>query len=143
MVVKRLQEEDCLKKGWLLDGFPRTGTQAEHLIKAKLVPDAVILLDVPDEEVIKRICGRRTDPVTGKVYHIDFNPPPTEEIKKRVIQRSDDNENAIKTRLVAYHSALDSVLKAFPGIIHKVNGKQAIDRVSEDVNKVIESVLKK
>lgn len=70
MVKKRLAEKDCQEKGWLLDGFPRTGAQAKALTEAGIVPDKVILLEVPDEVLIERVVGRRTDPQTGKVRRI-------------------------------------------------------------------------
>ncbi|WP_457639622.1 adenylate kinase [Persephonella sp.] len=98
--LKELEGKDII-----LDGFPRTIPQAEAL--DRMLPevgrtlDGVILFDVPDEEVIKRLSGRRVDPKTGKVYHIVFNPPPPD---VEVIQRDDDKEEVIKKRLEVYHS---------------------------------------
>ena len=88
----------------ILDGFPRTIPQAQSLDKmlqekSKDV-DAAILFDISDEEVIRRLSGRRVDPKTGKVYHIEFNPPPE---GVEVIQRDDDKEEVIKNRLKVYH----------------------------------------
>jgi len=76
MVKERLDMDDCKKNGWLLDGFPRTGAQAAALEEIGVEPDCVILLEVPDEELIKRVVGRRSDPETGKIYHMTFFPPP-------------------------------------------------------------------
>ncbi len=100
--------EDKLKelegKDIILDGFPRTIPQAEAL--EKMLPkvgrklDAVILFDVPDEVVVERISGRRIDPKTGKVYHIKYNPPPSD---IEVIQRDDDKEEVVRKRLEVYH----------------------------------------
>jgi adenylate kinase len=103
MIEEKLKELEG--KDIILDGFPRTIKQAEALDKLlekfnrKL--DAVILFIVDDEEVIKRLSGRRVDPKTGKVYHIVFNPPPK---NIEVIQRDDDKEEVIKKRLEVYHS---------------------------------------
>jgi len=89
----------------ILDGFPRTISQAEALDKMLSEMgrqlDGVVLFDVPDEEVINRISGRRVDPKTGKVYHLTYNPPPE---GVYVIQRDDDREEVIKRRLEVYHS---------------------------------------
>ncbi|KAL7690721.1 putative cilia-and flagella-associated protein [Plasmopara halstedii] len=133
VVLDRLGQSDCEVRGWLLDGFPRTATQAEALLAAGFCPDAVIALDVPDEEVVRRIAGRRVDPETGKTYHLEFNPPPEEElVLARLVQRSDDTEATIRERLSTFHKHLASVLSAFQSIpgsrgaqIITVNGLQS------------------
>lgn len=112
VILNRLQQPDCKSRGWLLDGFPRTATQAAAMIEQGIVPHCVLVLEVPDEEVIKRISGRRMDPVTGKTYHVDFNPPPPD-VRSRVIQRSDDNEDTIRNRLEKFHENSDSVIDTF------------------------------
>ncbi|MFN9981871.1 MAG: adenylate kinase family protein, partial [bacterium] len=76
IVKDRLQEEDCQTRGWLLDGFPRTKAQAEALKEAGVCADCFIFLNVPDEILVERVVGRRTDPVTGKIYHVKYFPPP-------------------------------------------------------------------
>ena len=88
VICARLKQEDCQTQGWLLDGFPRTKTQADALTKAGMVPDCFLMLDVPEEILVERVTGRRTDPVTGKIYHMTFKPPETPEIAARVVQRS-------------------------------------------------------
>ncbi|KAG7378128.1 hypothetical protein PHYPSEUDO_010533 [Phytophthora pseudosyringae] len=115
VVLRRLSEPDCTTRGWLLDGFPRTSRQAEALLTAHsglAAPDCVLELEVPDKEVIRRIAGRRVDPVTGKTYHVEFNPPPTD-VAGRVEQRSDDTEEKIRTRLTQFHAHADAVRTAF------------------------------
>ncbi|TMW55487.1 hypothetical protein Poli38472_010369 [Pythium oligandrum] len=112
LILARLQEPDCQSRGWLLDGFPRTATQASVMLAQGIVPDVVLVLDVPDEEVIQRISGRRVDLTTGKTYHLTFNPPPPE-VRDRVIQRSDDNEETIRNRLDKFHENCDTVLSTF------------------------------
>eukprot|EP00644_Phytophthora_capsici_P000434 jgi/Phyca11/99878/e_gw1.4.261.1 len=115
VVLDRITKPDCERRGWLLDGFPRTAVQAEALLAAhggKAAPDCVLVLDVPDEEVIRRIAGRRVDPETGKTYHVEFNPPPPE-VQARVIQRSDDTEETLRTRLEQFHAHSDGVLAVF------------------------------
>lgn len=128
VILDRLQEEDCVDRGWLLDGFPRTSNQAKAMTKLGILPDTVVVLDVPDEEVVKRISGRRIDPESGKTYHLEFNPPPQDEaILARLIQREDDTEATIRHRLVAFHDNCDSVVGAFSSAnckIVRVNGMQ-------------------
>ncbi|RLN45623.1 hypothetical protein BBJ29_001794 [Phytophthora kernoviae] len=115
VVLGRLAEADCATRGWLLDGFPRTAKQAEILLNAQggaMAPDCVLELEVPDKEVIRRIAGRRVDPVTDKTYHVEFNPPPAE-VLSRVTQRSDDTEVKIRTRLEQFHAHSNAVRTAF------------------------------
>ena len=88
VICARLKQEDCQTQGWLLDGFPRTKAQADALTKAGMVPDCFLMLDVPEEVLVERVTGRRTDPVTGKIYHMTFKPPETPEISARLVQRS-------------------------------------------------------
>ncbi|KAE9181704.1 hypothetical protein PF004_g24456, partial [Phytophthora fragariae] len=112
VVLGRLAESDCVTRGWLLDGFPRTASQAEALLSAqggRAAPDCVLELEVPDKEVVRRIAGRRVDPVTGKTYHVEFNPPP-KDVVDRVVQRNDDTEEKIQTRLTQFHAHADALL---------------------------------
>ena len=109
MVENRLQEPDC-SKGFILDGFPRTLPQAEALdrilekLKAKL--DAVILLEVDDETIVKRLSGRRVCPKCGAIYNVSFNPPKADSLcdhcGERVMQRNDDKEEVVRQRLAVY-----------------------------------------
>ena len=138
MIIKRLNETDCVEKGWLLDGFPRTFTQAQHMIQAGILADIVLLLEVEDDVVIERISGRRTDPVTNEVYHMKYKPAPTEEIEKRLVQRSDDTEEKLRVRLNNYYSQVQSILKYYPGIVQRVNAGVEMKLVKESVVKVIE-----
>lgn len=84
MVKSRLNEDDCTSKGWLLDGYPRSASQAASLEEAGIVPELVLLLEVPDEVLIERVVGRRMDPETGKIYHMVFNPPPADVLPRCV-----------------------------------------------------------
>uniref|UniRef100_A0A803N6T3 adenylate kinase n=1 Tax=Chenopodium quinoa TaxID=63459 RepID=A0A803N6T3_CHEQI len=109
MVRTRLSLQDAKEKGWLLDGYPRTSAQAQSLEELGIRPDVYIVLEieekvytdlvpdtqVPDEILINRCVGRRLDPVTGKIYHINNFPPETEEIKERLVTRPDDTEEKI------------------------------------------------
>ena len=107
MVENRLSESDC-EKGYILDGFPRTIPQAEALSKMSNV-EGVINIVLSEEEIIKRLSGRRMCPSTGRTYHILFNPPKVEgiddETGEPLIQRDDDKPEAIRHRLELYNEA--------------------------------------
>ncbi|WP_207062954.1 adenylate kinase [Motiliproteus sp. SC1-56] len=106
LVKERIAEPDCAK-GFLFDGFPRTLPQADALKDAGVKIDAVVEIDVADEEIVKRMSGRRVHPGSGRTYHVIFNPP-KEEGKddvtgEELVQRADDNEETVRDRLGVYH----------------------------------------
>lgn len=136
MVKDRLSEADCKEKGWLLDGFPRTGAQADALVEIGVSPDYVILLDVPDEMLIKRVVGRRSDPETGKIYHMDFFPPPAD-IVDRLVHRSDDTEEACRSRLEYYYNNLEAIKAAYSDKLVAIDGDQDKDAVGAAIQKVL------
>ena len=144
MVSKRLDQPDVRERGWLLDGFPRTAFQAVALNKAGIVPNAFILLDVPDQVVSDRISGRRNDPVTGKVYHLTFNPPPNDdEVLNRLEQRKDDTKEAIVSRLATYHKNLDDILDLYSSVLCRVDGNRDMNVVGQDVCAMVQARLLK
>ncbi|MDP6375567.1 MAG: adenylate kinase [Pseudomonadales bacterium] len=106
LVKERLAADDCVN-GYLFDGFPRTISQAQALEAAGVALDAVVEIRVPDEEIAKRMSGRRVHPGSGRVYHLVYNPPQIEgrddETGERLIQRGDDQEDTVRERLGVYH----------------------------------------
>jgi len=142
MVEDRLSQDDC-KPGFLLDGFPRTVVQAEALdvmlknLGTKL--DHVLLLVVDDAVLVERICGRRSDPETGHVYHIKFDPPPAD-IADRLIQRADDTEEVLTDRLGEYHEKTAPLIRFYEaaGLLRRAPGEGSL----EDVQKGIFDILK-
>ena len=128
VICDRLKEADCVEKGWLLDGFPRTKAQAEALSKAGGVPDCFVLLDVPEEVLVERVTGRRTDPETGKIYHMKFNPPPAD-IVDRLVQRSDDTAEKIVVRYREFQSNIDSVRSCYENSMITVDGSMSQEEV--------------
>ncbi len=116
LVKERIQEPDC-EKGFLFDGFPRTIPQADAMKEAGVPIDAVVDIDVPDEEIIKRMSGRRVHLASGRTYHVVFNPP-REEGKDDVtgeplIQRDDDKEETVRKRLEVYHSQTEPLVEYY------------------------------
>ncbi|MEE9422445.1 MAG: adenylate kinase [Gammaproteobacteria bacterium] len=113
LVKERIQEADCAN-GFLFDGFPRTLPQADAL-KSQGVPiDAVVEIDVDDDEIIKRMGGRRVHMASGRTYHIVFNPPKVEgkddETGEELIQRDDDQEDTVRKRLTVYHDQTEPLV---------------------------------
>ncbi|PRB75716.1 adenylate kinase [Pseudomonas sp. MYb185] len=107
LIRERIAQDDCAK-GFLLDGFPRTIPQAEALVEAQVSIDHVLEIAVDDEEIVGRISGRRVHPGSGRVYHLQYNPP-KEDGKDDVtgealIQREDDKEETVRKRLQVYHT---------------------------------------
>jgi adenylate kinase len=106
LVKERIQEDDC-KNGFLFDGFPRTIAQAEALKTDGVDIDHVVEIQVPDEDIIARMSGRRAHLASGRTYHIVYNPPKVENVDdisgEELVQRADDNEATVRSRLDVYH----------------------------------------
>ena len=141
LVVDRIAQPDCAK-GFMLDGFPRTAPQAaaldEAMQKAGVSLDVVLFIEVPDELIVERITGRRSDPETGTIYHMKFNPPP-EDVLPRVVQRADDTEEACVARLQKYHSETAPIIPFYgeKGLIKRVDGNASPDEVTERIRSVL------
>jgi adenylate kinase len=107
LVKERLKEPDCAN-GYLFDGFPRTIPQAEAMKSASVAIDFVLEIDVPDEEIVTRMSGRRVHPASGRTYHVKFNPPKAEgrddATGEPLVQRDDDREETVKKRLEVYRA---------------------------------------
>ena len=132
LIEERLKEEDA-KNGVLFDGFPRTILQAESLAKITKV-SMVISIEVPDDNIVERIVGRRMDSETGEIYHIKFKPAPSS-ISDRLIQRKDDTEETVRSRLNAYHSQTAPLADYYSnlGVLEKVNGNGNIIDVTNSI----------
>ncbi|MBK1700604.1 adenylate kinase [Thiococcus pfennigii] len=116
MVKERIAEPDCAR-GFLFDGFPRTLAQAESMKEAGIFVDAVVEIDVSDEEIIRRMSGRRVHPASGRSYHIQFNPPRVEGqddvTGEPLVQRDDDKEETVRARLGVYHEQTEPLIEYY------------------------------
>ena len=146
IVQERLLEDDC-KKGFLLDGFPRTIAQAEALetfLKENgIVLDAVLDVNVPAEILVRRMVGRRVCKGCGATFHVEFNAPKQEGIcdvcGTPLIQRADDTYETANSRLEVYDNNTAPLLDFYNtrGLLKTVNGDQALDKVFEDIKNVL------
>lgn len=113
LVKERLEQPDC-KNGALFDGFPRTIPQAQALLDAGIPIDFVLEISVPDAEIVERMSGRRVDPVSGRTYHIKYNPPKVagkdDVTGEDLVQRDDDREEVVLKRLEVYHNQTEAIV---------------------------------
>ena len=147
LVIDRVAQPDC-EKGYILDGFPRTIPQAEvftkQLEKNGEKIDFAIDVEVPDENIVKRMSGRRACPNCGATYHIVNIPPKKEGIcdncGTELIQRADDKAETVKKRLDVYHDATQPLIDYYKelGVLKEVDGTQPMNDVFEDICKILE-----
>jgi len=143
MVKERIAQDDC-KNGYLFDGFPRTIPQADALKAAGVKLDAVVEVDVPDEEIIKRMSGRRVHLASGRTYHVVFNPPKVagkdDVTGEDLIQRDDDKEETVRARLKVYHDQTEPLVdfyqkEANAGALKyvKINGIGKVEGIRDQI----------
>ena len=149
IIVERLSQDD-VNDGFLFDGYPRTLAQAEDLdlilkqINKKI--DRVINLDIEDEELIKRITGRRLCPTCGEIFNIYYKAPAKEGVcdkcGAKLIQRKDDNLESLTVRLEEYHKNTQPVIEYYEaaGIVSHINVKQGVNEVYEDIKAALEGL---
>lgn len=144
LVKERIAQDDC-KNGFLLDGFPRTVPQADALQEAGVAIDAIIEIDVSDEEIVKRMSGRRAHLASGRTYHLVYNPPKVEGkddvTGEDLVQREDDKEEIVLDRLKVYHEQTSPLIEYYsaaaanePSLRYiRVDGTQSIEAVEKEV----------
>ena len=119
IVKERIAEPDCAK-GFLFDGFPRTIPQAEALVQAGVDIDYVLEISVDDEEIVSRMSGRRVHEPSGRVYHVENNPPKEPGVDdvtgEPLVQRKDDAEDTVRTRLQVYHEQTEPLVQFYQNL---------------------------
>ncbi|MEJ2669693.1 MAG: adenylate kinase [Gammaproteobacteria bacterium] len=144
IVKARIAESDC-QNGFLFDGFPRTIPQAQALVEAGVSLDYVIEMSIKDETIIHRITGRRVHAGSGRVYHVDFNPPQSpgvdDQTGEPLIQRDDDKEETVRKRLDVYHEQTEPLVAFYrdlgartgiPAFV-KIDGEQSMSDVEQAI----------
>ena len=171
MLHDRLAQPDVVDRGYILDGFPREAANSEFLVSEGArdvasstplardgiawgcvrvrmralipgqLPDVIVVLEVPDEELVKRLSGRRFDPVTKRTYHVIFAPPSDPEVAARLTQRVDDCAEVAVGRIAKYRAALADCLAPFEGLAPTatVDGTGSVDTVFERIRAVVDS----
>jgi adenylate kinase len=137
LVKERLKQPDCAR-GYLFDGFPRTIPQAEALTAAGVPLDYVLEIDVPDDEIIARMSGRRVHPASGRVYHVRFNPPKADGrddvTGEPLVQREDDREETVRKRLEIYRRQTRPLIDYYRGMApvryRRISGLGGVDEVT-------------
>jgi len=142
LVKERIAAPDC-KPGFLFDGFPRTIPQAEAVQNAGIQIDKVVEIHVPDQTIVTRLAGRRVHQASGRVYHVDNNPPRTPGIDdvtgEPLVQRPDDQEDTVRNRLRVYHEQTEPLVAFYQDLVrrhpegptryHRVDGVGSLDEV--------------
>ena len=147
LVKERISQDDCAK-GFLLDGFPRTIPQADAMKEAGVAVDHVLEFSVPDEEIVKRMSGRRVHPGSGRVYHLVYNPPKVEGkddvTGEELVIRADDEEATVRKRLAVYHEQTAPLIDYYKQEAdagrtkhHKVDGTQSVEAVSRELTDIL------
>ena len=144
LVKARIREDDC-RQGFLFDGFPRTIPQSEALVQAQVEIDVVLEIEVPDDEIVKRLGGRRVHLDSGRIYHVSFSPPRVanidDETGEELIQREDDKEETIRKRLALYHQQTKPLVDFYKKLaangaavrVTRVNGVASVDEIRRQI----------
>lgn len=144
LVKERLAEPDC-RDGCLFDGFPRTIPQAQAMVDEGIAIDHVLEITVSDDEIIKRLSGRRVHPGSGRVYHVDYNPPQQagidDDTGEALIQRDDDHEDTVRNRLAVYHDQTRPLVDFYRDLngvqYHQLDGVGAVDAITTHIMTVL------
>ena len=143
LVKERITEADCAA-GFLFDGFPRTIPQAEAMVDAGVAIDHVVEIAVEDDEIVARLGGRRVHPGSGRIYHVDHNPPKQDgiddETGQPLVQRDDDREETVRKRLEVYHSQTSPLIDFYQNMsgegapaYHRVAGVGSMEEIRDKV----------
>ena len=148
LVKARIREDDC-QKGFLFDGFPRTIPQAEALLEARVEIDVVLEIEVPDDEIVKRLGGRRVHLDSGRIYHVSFSPPRVanidDETGEALVQREDDKEETVRKRLALYHQQTKPLVDFYQQLaaggtavrVTRVNGVDSVDEIRRQIRSAL------
>ena len=148
LVKERIEQHDC-QQGYLLDGFPSTITQANGITAAKISIDYIVEITVKDDEIIKRMSGRRVHLASGRTYHIEFNPPKIDgkddETGDELIQRVDDQESTVRKRLDVYRKETEPLIDYYNKLSRENNSKVKYLKINgmKDVKYVTKDILSK
>ena len=145
LVKQRIKSDDCAN-GFLFDGYPRNMSQAISLTNSGIKLTHIIQIDVADDEILKRLTGRRVHLPSGRTYHIHFNPPKNKGLddltNEKLVQREDDTEETIKKRLAVYHSDTEPLINYYKNLatnnnelfFSKINGLNSVENIKDEIS---------
>lgn len=145
LVKQRIKSDDCAN-GFLFDGYPRNMSQAISLTNSGIKLTHIIQIDVADDEILKRLTGRRVHLPSGRTYHIHFNPPKNGGLddltNEKLVQREDDTEETIKKRLAVYHSDTEPLINYYKNLatdnnelfFSKINGLNSVENIKDEIS---------
>ena len=143
LVNERIAQPDC-ERGFLFDGFPRTIPQAQAMVDAGVDLDHVLEIAVDDEEIVGRLSGRRVHPASGRVYHVEHNPPKEPGVDdatgEPLVQRDDDREETVRKRLAVYHEQTSPLVAFYRDMqgerapaCHRIEGVGSVEAIRDQV----------
>ncbi len=152
LVKERISQDDC-QQGYLFDGFPRTIVQAEGLKNIGVNVEYVVELQADDNEIVKRMSGRRVHLASGRTYHVTFNPPKQPDIDdesgESLIQRDDDQEDTVRKRLQVYHEQTSPLIEYYSNMSSEnsnnalkylqINGMGDVEEIKKEIVKALKS----
>ncbi|RUO40590.1 adenylate kinase [Aliidiomarina taiwanensis] len=147
LVKERVALDDC-KNGFLLDGFPRTIPQADAMQEAGIDVDFVLEFDVADDVIVQRMAGRRVHPGSGRVYHVEYNPPQVEGkddvTGEDLLVRDDDKEETVRKRLAIYHEQTEPLVSYYQKLaeqgtvkFHSLDGTQKVEAIHQQLSELL------
>jgi adenylate kinase len=140
MVAEKILECNKSGKGWVLDGFPRTTEQSAALKKKQIFPCVVLILELPENQIMKRITGRRFDPVTGNIYHQPNNVPKDAVVAARLTKRSDDIAEKVPARIEAYRTHGKETNGLYDTVAYKIDAHCPLEEVINEIKEIILSI---
>jgi len=142
ILKRRLAQDDCMRSGYILDGFPRTASQAEAMEQEGVTVDVILLLDRSDEDALFWSRGRASDPKTGIIYHTVLNPPPDEAVAGRLIRRSDDDLSVAARRMKDFSNSFDGVYGRWSDVLVRIDTSncRTIMSAFEDVCEALDAM---
>ncbi|XP_035878301.1 adenylate kinase 8 isoform X4 [Phyllostomus discolor] len=142
LMEERLSEEDCVQRGWILDGIPETREQVLAIQTRGIVPRHVIVLSAPDTVLIERNLGKRVDPQTGEIYHTTFDWPPVTEVQNRLVVPAGISEPETARNLLEYHRNIIRILPSYPKILKVISADQpCVDVFYQVPDSIVAKVL--
>jgi len=140
LVDARLRQSDCRVNGWVLDGFPENEAQVNLLRAMRIKPSLVAIFEQPVEESVRRLNNKRVDPTTGIFYNIEVNPPKSEIVNARLVQRKEDEEGNVRKRFVAWNTNVSALEDAYKDCLQTCPSDKMIESVADQIQESIQNL---